>query len=257
MKFPSEVINEIGYYVYLYIDPRDESIFYVGKGKGNRVFSHLRDKSESDKIKRITEIKAQRLEPRIEILVHGIENERTALRIESSIIDLIGIKNLSNKQYGYKSRTFGRMDVHQIVATYINEEVHVTEPSILIRINQAFRYTMTPAELYDYTRGQWKLDPNGRASRATYAFAVYQGIVQEVYIIHNWYNAGTTFSIRKGNENIHRGAEERVKGRYEFIGDIAPASVRSKYLNKYVGHYFNRGNSNPIFFVNMEKNIME
>ena len=42
--FPKEVIDKLKYYVYLYSDPRDDKIFYVGKGKNNRVFQHLKDK---------------------------------------------------------------------------------------------------------------------------------------------------------------------------------------------------------------------
>ena len=35
------VARKLGYYVYLYVNPIDESIFYVGKGKGGRALAHL------------------------------------------------------------------------------------------------------------------------------------------------------------------------------------------------------------------------
>lgn len=38
-EFSQETINKIGYYVYRLIDPRNGQTFYVGKGKGNRVFN--------------------------------------------------------------------------------------------------------------------------------------------------------------------------------------------------------------------------
>ena len=38
--FPQEVIEKIGFYVYRLLDPRNGETFYVGKGKGNRVFNH-------------------------------------------------------------------------------------------------------------------------------------------------------------------------------------------------------------------------
>jgi hypothetical protein len=52
MKFTIEQTEFLKYYVYIYMDPDTKEIFYVGKGKGNRVFSHLNDGSDSDKVKK-------------------------------------------------------------------------------------------------------------------------------------------------------------------------------------------------------------
>lgn len=41
-EFPPEVIKELDYYVYRLIDPRNGETFYVGKGKDNRIFEHLK-----------------------------------------------------------------------------------------------------------------------------------------------------------------------------------------------------------------------
>ena len=41
-SFPPEVAERLQYYVYRLIDPRNGETFYVGKGKGNRVFAHAR-----------------------------------------------------------------------------------------------------------------------------------------------------------------------------------------------------------------------
>ena len=41
-KFSHEVVSELGSYVYMLKDPRNDSMFYVGKGRGNRVFDHVR-----------------------------------------------------------------------------------------------------------------------------------------------------------------------------------------------------------------------
>lgn len=47
--FPSEVIHRLKTYVYRLIDPRDGETFYVGKGKGNRVFAHIHGEQGSQK----------------------------------------------------------------------------------------------------------------------------------------------------------------------------------------------------------------
>ena len=74
--FTPQIQDIIKYYVYLYTDPRTGEIFYVGKGKGNRTFSHLKDLADSEKSQRIREIQSEGLEPKIEILVHGLEDEQ-------------------------------------------------------------------------------------------------------------------------------------------------------------------------------------
>ncbi len=69
-SFPKEVVRNLKYYIYLLIDPFDNSIFYVGKGQGNRVFSHFKNLDESNRSKRINDILKKGLNPKIEILVH-------------------------------------------------------------------------------------------------------------------------------------------------------------------------------------------
>lgn len=253
MKFSNSVIKELKYYVYIYSHPITDEIFYIGKGKGNRVFSHLEEQKISHKVQYLNQLKDKGLKPKIEILIHGLEDEEVALKVESSVIDLIGIKNLTNIQSGYKSATYGRMTIDQINAIYDKQKItknEIVEPIILIRINQAFRYSMTEIELYDYTRGRWKLNPN-RAKNAKYGFAVYKGVVQEVYEILDWHEAGTTDSIRLDKEKTGLDTIESFKGRFEFTGHIAPKEIRDKYKFKSVEHYFKQGSSNPIMYLNM------
>ena len=45
-QFSQKVQEELGYYVYCLVDPRDKRVFYVGKGVGNRVFAHANDALE-------------------------------------------------------------------------------------------------------------------------------------------------------------------------------------------------------------------
>lgn len=176
MKFTPEVIEKLKYYIYLYLDPDTNEVFYVGRGRGNRTFTHLSDELKSNKTKRINEIRKRGKKPKIEILIHGLEDESLATKVEAAVIDLIGVQNLTNKVRGWHSRVHGRMEVPEIIGLYNQKDVKITEPALLIRINRLFRYGMSPVELYDATRGIWKIGPN--REKARYAFAVYDGIIK-------------------------------------------------------------------------------
>lgn len=92
------------YYVYHLIDPRDGSVFYVGKGTGDRYKHHERDAARlrfanSEKEWRIHDIwscgeKVRRKK------VKEFSSESAALDFERPEIDRIGIENLTNISNG-------------------------------------------------------------------------------------------------------------------------------------------------------------
>jgi hypothetical protein len=242
-KLSPAVIEKLGYYVYLYVNPLDNSIFYVGKGKGNRVFDHLKNVGENEKTSIIQEIRDSGKQPKIEILIHGLPDEETAFRIESAVIDVIGVNNLANGIRGWRSGYYGRMDVEQLASLYEREKARIEEAVILFRINKLYQYGMREIELYDVTRGVWRVGE--KRNKAKYAFAVYEGIVREVYKIRQWFPAGTTFSTRDQNELSD-------PDKWEFIGGLAEAKIRKKYLLKSVENYFSHNAENPFTYVNCD-----
>ena len=237
-SFSSEVINKIKYYVYLLSDPRTDEVFYVGKGKGNRVFSHLKDTAKNKKVEKIQELKKQDLKPKIEFLVHGVEDEVTIKKIEAAIIDLIGKKRLTNIVGGYESSSFGRMAIDQIEAKYTSKKATIKENVVLIKLSDTFRYNMDSMDLYDYTRGRWIISEE-RRKKINYAFAVYDGIIQETYNVSGWFEAGKTLT------NRHEQEKWLKHPRWEFVGNVSK-KMRKKYRYKSVEHYWKTGARNPI-----------
>ena len=150
---------------------------------------------------------------------------------------MIGKNKLTNKIGGYESSYFGRMDLNQIKARYTSDEANITEKVVLIKLSTTFRYNMEPFELYDYTRGIWKVAEN-RRNEITHAFAVYDGIIQETYNVLQWFKAGTTYANRDYDE-------WDITGRWEFIGSISE-EMRTKYRYKSVEHYWSANAQNPI-----------
>ena len=240
-RLPACVTRELKYYVYLYIDPETDDVFYVGKGLRNRGLSHLAGKGKSALADRIRQIRKRGRQPRVEILIHGLKDERSALAVEMAAIDLLGVENLANAVHGHHSSRVGRMSLDQLMSLYQRKPANIVEPAILIRINKLYHYGMSPTELYDATRGVWVVGP--KRERAKYAFAIYQGIVREAYAISLWLPAGSTFSTR-----FPKGVKR--PGRSEFVGTVAPERIRSKYVGRAVDALFSPGSQNPIHYVN-------
>jgi uncharacterized protein len=243
-RIPPSVARKLGWYVYLYVNPLDGKVFYVGKGKGGRAFAHLDARAKKATSKIIRQIHAAGREPDIEILAHRLPNSETALRVEAAVIDALGLDALANRVRGWRGIELGRRPIDEAVAMYTGKKAEIREPAILIRINDLYRYGMSPVELYDATRSAWVTGP--RREDAQYAFAVFEGVVREVYRIAGWLRGGKTFNAR------YDGRQQRRPGRWEFVGTVAEESIRKRYVNRYVGYLFSRGAQNPITYVNVD-----
>jgi hypothetical protein len=237
--------EHLGFYVYLYIDPRTNEPFYVGKGQGERALAHLSDTTESRKVTRIKDILASGREPGIDILVHDLASEEAALRIEAAVIDAIGPDRLTNEVRGWESGKVGRMPLAELVALYAARPVEVVHPALLIRINRLYRYGMGLAELYEATRGIWRVAQKG--VRARYAFSVFHGVVREVFEIKSWHPERTTaYHIRVFDDPTPK------PGRQEFSGKPAEENIRNQYVGRSVKQYFKQGHRDPVVYVNCD-----
>lgn len=150
------VARKLGHYVYLYVNPLDNSVFYVGKGVRGRALVHLHPDQRRRVTKVVRNIRRAQMEPRIEILAHNLPSSETALKVEAAAIDLLGLSHLTNEVRGHGTK-FGRVPLNEVVAHYTKRKPHIREPVILIRINKLYRYGMTETELYDATRCAWKV----------------------------------------------------------------------------------------------------
>jgi len=81
------------FYVYGLIDPRNDLLFYIGKGKGNRFESHFKEKktfnSNFNKIDLIEELNKEGLDCKVIIFVKNISEEE-AFALEKILIYRIG-----------------------------------------------------------------------------------------------------------------------------------------------------------------------
>lgn len=231
--FSPEVAAKLKSYVYRLIDPRNGETFYVGKGKGNRVFAHVQAKVEgdelSDKLKRIHEIRAAGFEVAHVIHRHGLD-DKTAFEVEAAVID--AYPGLTNVAGGQGSDDFGTMHAQEIVDRYEAEVAKFLHKAMLINVNR----TATERSLYEATRYAWKISQK-KAEQADVVLAVRQGLIVGAFVAERWLPATP--------ENFP--GREPVPDRMGFVGKEASAAIKKLYVHKRLpDEYRKRGAANPI-----------
>lgn len=155
-----QVAQELKTYVYMLIDPRSRTPFYVGKGRGIRFLSHyanalapvddevVDEQTESRKDSQIAEILAQGEKPEVWILRHGMNGVSEYTAVEAAVIDLLmsiplgalpaaplGLReNLTNARREH-ARGHGIRSLQSIVDEYAAPDLATTEPLLLITLN--------------------------------------------------------------------------------------------------------------------------
>lgn len=237
-KFSQSVIEKLRYYVYYLANPDTGKVFYIGKGLGNRVYNHAREVEKeiinSSKQKIIADIVNSGRDVNHVIIRHGL-TEKEAFEVEAALIDFVELKNLpGNLVMGHQSDDRGKMTDYDVIEKYSAQEKEIQEPSILININRTYQYGMTDDELYKITRGNWPVNPKRHNPQPQLAFAVYRGLIKQIYRIQDW------SLISQGKD----------KGRWQFSGAKATQAISGKYIPGKVEKHFAKGAQFPIKYVN-------
>ena len=234
-SFPADVARKLKTYVYRLIDPRNGETFYVGKGQGDRVFSHVRgeQKIEGDeldnKLKRIREIRVAGFEVAHVIHRHGLD-DKTAFEVEAALID--AYPGLTNAAGGAGSNDYGVMHAQEIVRRYRADPAVFEHKALLISVN----ITATTRPLLEATRYAWVLKKS-KAEQADVVLATQHGVIVGAFIAERWLEATT--------QNFP-GREPRP-GRFGFEGKEALSNITKLYVGKRVpDEYRKQGASNPI-----------
>lgn len=210
--FPSEVIQQLKTYVYRLIDPRNGETFYVGKGQGNRVFSHIHEEVEGDdlgdKLKRIREIHLAGFEVGHVIHRHGMDDV-TAMDVEAALID--AYPGLTNVVGGSGSGDYGVMHAKEIVRRYRAEPAVFEHRAILISVNR----TAEETSLYEATRYAWKIS-KAKAEEAEVILATRQGLIVGAFVASQWLEATPE---NFPNRSVYS------PGRFGFVGREASADI--------------------------------
>ena len=162
--FDERTCQQLGFYVYMLIDPDTNYPFYVGKGENNRVFEHVENvkrglgKSEP-KNEEISRILNNNKEVVHYIIRHGLDND-TALVVEASIIDFynkFSQTKLTNLVSGHDTE-HGLMSDAEIKGKYSASMVpRLPEGFVVININKLFHRGMTWKDIYNATKDKWPI----------------------------------------------------------------------------------------------------
>ena len=248
--FSPEVCEQIKYYVYRLIDPRNGQTFYVGKGKGNRVFAHVNgalkdfngenfenkdEDSDSPKIQTIREIEQAGLKVIHLIQCWGLE-EKEAFIVESALMDCYsGLTNIQSGHYSDHGVTNAYTLQRELsIETYIEPEdldyILIKTSYSKIEYCQECNSEKTTEEcIYEATRSAWKLSFS-KVKNYKYVLGVINGIVKGVYEVDEW----------KKNEE---------RQRVEFEGHDAPEHIKKYFINKRIpDKYVKKGSANPALY---------
>ncbi|MCH5234825.1 MAG: hypothetical protein J1E16_05985 [Muribaculaceae bacterium] len=247
-RFSKELHPKIGHYVYLLIDPRDNNIFYVGKGQGDRIFAHAKGALKetepsvlSPKIELIKEIIGAGEDVEYRIVRWNLENEKKAFEIESILIDLLTNQDLKkkgelkNKIDGRHSSVYGIQTPKEIEAKLTRgnlDTANLKDKLLAISLNQS----LEGPSLYERVRGNWKLNRK-RVEKVDYVLAVYDRVIIGVFKPEKWEEV----------EDIASNIKKRH--RLKFSGEIVEdKDILDRYLYKKLPAK-SKGNANPIKYL--------
>ena len=246
-RFPQEVVETLGHYVYRLIDPRNGETFYVGKGQRDRVFAHAKGEiddatpSAADpKLKRIKEITGLGLDVEHVVHRHGMSNA-TAREVEAALID--AYPGLTNRVAGSGSKDRGSRHVKEIMLEYGAEAFVVREPLILIKIGQLWNVW----GVYEAVRGLWSMSLK-RASQCELVLAYARGLVRGAYTPCRWMNGSPeNFPLHDWSSDKEKwerkvcfdGKEAEPKVWKRYVGKRIPAKYRPKKGDRAPFRYLN------------------
>ena len=233
-QFSKETAEALHYYVYRLIDPRDGQTFYIGKGKGNRIFDHaahqlevsndpdIDDDETSLKLRTIGEIRAAGLQVLHVVHRHGMD-EKTSFEVEAALID--AFPGLSNIAGGHGNNLRGCAHVSEIEQQYNAEEVPNDQRFIAVNVSRSIEEC--GGDYYRAARFAWKIS-EWRRNMGAPVVAYTNGIIRAVFEIKEdgWLPADHfEFS------SLHSGAAMDPK-RWGFVSTHTSEETRKRYVGK-------------------------
>ncbi len=230
-KFDSIQKERLGNYIYTLKDPRDNKVFYVGQGAGDRVFSHLNEAEEllkgntsyNSKRARIVDIWHSGENVEWLILSHSLPDESVD-HVESAVINALEVSQNGqclNIIGGPRSSLLSEREVKALSASAINPNFKI-EKVFIFPTNNALE--ASAESVYQSTRASWRVNKK-YFSGTSYAVGVKDGISIGSFKINEW--------VSHGEKSAFNGVETPELNNFNWRKIISSASgywQRGNYL---------------------------
>ncbi len=248
-----------GYYVYALIDPRDDKVFYIGKGTGDRVFHHEKENAkhqglEKEKLKKIQDISNSGNQVKRLILHWGL-TEQEAFVAEASLINMLNYipgTTLTNIVAGHHIHSAITVEdfEHQYGAMPLEPD-EIKHSIMIIKINKLYKTCKTDDELYNAVRGVWvaSLKQINDVRNVKYVFGVYNNLIVAVYQPDEWHKVS-----ENRNDCVKLTLEEysKYQNRVYFVCDDFKSLDKDgkAYLYRSISHLgVNQKAQNPVTYL--------
>jgi hypothetical protein len=247
--FPPGVADRLRSYVYLLIDPRTGRPFYVGRGRGDHCYRHVRAARSSPDggagpdgtedgagptgfpaLDRIREAESTGRQVRVDILRYGLKGSEASL-VASAARDALGLHTDGGGPD--QRRPASELGAHLAQRAKFKPCHRV----VLLRVG-----AMGADPSYEVARRNWRIGRRwtdlGSPRSPQWAVVVVGSLVASVYRIERWEptpDAGVAGTARSG-------------ARYSFVGTVDPELER-RYRDRSVAHYVGEGAPNQVTYV--------
>lgn len=200
--FSPYVTEKLGWYVYGLRNPIDHRVFYIGKGKGNRIVHHAQealavpvdgpdDTLMSPKLELIRSIHAAGEQVETFLIRYQLKSEKEAYEVEAAVIDVLRLLdengdnqlfNVTNLILGHHHLERGLAPAHVAGSRFEAPPMpEVSESIVIFGIPKLWTPSMGDNEIYNAARGWWRLGE--RAQKATHAAAAHRNVIRGIYKI--------------------------------------------------------------------------
>jgi hypothetical protein len=246
MAFPPGVAATLGWYVYLLVEPGSGRPFFVGRGRGDRCFDHLRaarDEPSStgrdrrakkfpalDHIRRIETAQAQTQtqapQVRVEILRYGMSADEARL-VAGATADVLGLASPADGTGGNRRLAAAELGIRLAKRAKFRRD----HPVVLLQVAPDVVDTAYETVRHGWRIGRRWTDPDAPRS-PRWAVIVAGELVVGVYRIDRWEPTPVRGRPGQPDRGDRPGPPDRPDRR---AGADPGATVRSTYRHSFIG----------------------